>query len=109
MHSDQLCGLVAGYESVRRTNKWGFTVTSFLISVVDDDESVRRTTKRLIESFGYRASVFESAEVLLRSGELRDISCLIIDINMPRLNGLQLQSRLAAEGYSIPIIFISAY
>src|SRR5258708_34607166 len=84
-------------------------MTRNLISVVDDDESIRRTTKLLIESFGYRAAVFESAEVLLRSGQLHDTSCLIVDIHMPGINGLQLQSQLVAEGCSIPIIFITAY
>ena len=84
-------------------------MTSNLISVVDDDESIRRTTKLLIESFGYRAAVFESAEIFLRFGKLYDTSCLIVDINMPGINGLQLQSQLAAEGCSIPIIFITAY
>jgi len=84
-------------------------VAGNLISVVDDDESIRRTTKLLIESFGYRASVFESAEAFLRSGELHDTSCLIVDVNMPGINGLQLQSQLAAEGCAIPIIFITAY
>jgi len=84
-------------------------VTSNLISVVDDDESIRRTTKLLIESFGYRAAVFESAEIFLRSGQLYDTSCLIADINMPGINGLQLQRQLAAEGCSIPIIFVTAY
>jgi FixJ family two-component response regulator len=84
-------------------------VTSNLISVVDDDESIRRSTKLLIESFSYRAAVFESAEIFLRSGQLHDTSCLIVDINMPGINGLQLQSQLVAEGCSIPIIFITAY
>jgi len=84
-------------------------VAGNLISVVDDDESIRRTTKLLIESFGYRASVFESAEAFLRSGELHDTSCLIVDVQMPGINGLQLQSQLAAEGCAIPIIFITAY
>ena len=82
---------------------------SNLISVVDDDESVRRTTKLLIESFGYRAAVFESAEVLLRSRQLHDTSCLIVDVQMPGISGLELQSQLAAKGCSIPIIFITAY
>jgi len=84
-------------------------VTKNLISVVDDDESVRRTTKLLIESFGFRALAFESAESFLRSGQLQDNSCLIVDIQMPGMNGLQLQSYLAAEGCGIPIIFITAY
>lgn len=80
-----------------------------LISIVDDDESVRRTTKLLIESFGYRATVFESAETLLRLGQLNKTSCLIVDIQMPGMNGLQLQRHLATAGWSIPIIFITAY
>ena len=79
------------------------------ISVVDDDESVRRTTKLLIESSGYQAAAFESAENLFNSGQLDDTSCLIIDVRMPRMNGLQLQSHLAAAGSRISIIFITAY
>ena len=84
-------------------------MTESLISVVDDDESVRRTTMLLIESFGFRAAAFESAETFLRSGHLRDTSCLIVDVQMPGMNGLQLQSHLAAAGCGIPIIFITAY
>jgi FixJ family two-component response regulator len=84
-------------------------VTGDLISVVDDDESVRRTTTLLIESFGFRAATFESAETFLKSGHLRDTSCLIVDVQMPGMNGLQLQSHLAAAGCGIPIIFITAY
>jgi len=84
-------------------------VASNLISIVDDDESVRRTTKLLVESFGYRAAVFESAESFLKSDQLFHTSCLVVDIQMPGMDGLQLQSHLADEGYSIPIIFITAY
>ena len=80
-----------------------------LISVVDDDESIRRTTTLLIQSFGFRAAAFESAEAFLRSGYLHDTSCLIVDVQMPGMNGLQLQSHLAASGCGIPIIFITAY
>jgi FixJ family two-component response regulator len=80
-----------------------------LVSVVDDDESVRRSTSLLVQSFGYRAAVFASAEGFLRSERLRDTSCLILDVHMPDMNGLQLQSHLTAEGYGIPIIFITAY
>jgi FixJ family two-component response regulator len=84
-------------------------VTRNLISVIDDDESVRRTTTLLIESFGFRAAAYESAESFLRSGQIRDTSCLIVDVQMPGMNGLQLQSHLAAAGCGIPIIFITAY
>jgi FixJ family two-component response regulator len=84
-------------------------VAKNLISVIDDDESVRRTTTRLIESFGFRGAAFESAENFLGSGHLNDTSCLIVDVQMPGMNGLQLQSQLAAAGCSIPIIFITAH
>ena len=80
-----------------------------LISIIDDDESVRRTTIRLIESFGFRAAAFESAEDFLGSGHLNDTSCLIVDVRMPGTNGLQLQSQLAASDCRIPIIFVTAY
>ncbi|MGE5112789.1 MAG: response regulator transcription factor, partial [Acidobacteriaceae bacterium] len=75
------------------------------ISVVDDDESTRKSTTLLIESFGFQAAGFESAESLLKSGQLSETLCLIVDVRMPGMNGLQLQSHLAAAGYKIPIIF----
>jgi FixJ family two-component response regulator len=84
-------------------------VATSLISVVDDEECVRRTTTLLIESFGFRAAAFQSAETFLKSGQLRDTSCLIVDVQMPSMNGLQLQGHLAAAGLSVPIIFITAY
>jgi len=84
-------------------------VTTNLISVVDDDESVRRSTRLLVESFGYRAAVFESAEGFLRFGQLRDTSCLVLDVQMPGMDGLELQTQLAAEGCGIPVIFITAH
>jgi len=80
-----------------------------LISLVDDDESIRRTTTLLIQSFGFQAAAFESAESLLKSSQLQETSCLIVDVQMPGMNGLQLQRQLAASGYKIPIIFITAY
>jgi FixJ family two-component response regulator len=87
----------------------GVEMTRGLISVVDDDESIRRTTTFLIESFGFRAAAFESAESFLKSGQLHDTSCLIVDVQMPGMNGLELQSQLAAAGYDIPIVFMTAY
>jgi len=64
---------------------------------------------RLIRSFGFTVMVFASAEEFLRFGSLQDTSCLVLDVHMPGMSGLQLQSHLAAAGYRIPIIFITAY
>jgi FixJ family two-component response regulator len=96
-------------QTIRSTLRGELRVAKNLISVVDDDESIRRTTTLLIESFGFRAAAFESAEGFLKSGQLHDTSCLIVDVQMPGMNGLQLQSHLAAAGCGIPIIFITAY
>lgn len=79
------------------------------ISVVDDDESVRRTTALLIQSFELQPAVFESAESLLKSDQLQQTSCLIVDVQMPGMNGLELQRHLAMSGYKIPIIFVTAF
>jgi FixJ family two-component response regulator len=83
--------------------------TQSLITVIDDDEAIRRTTTFLIQSFGFRAAAFESAESFLKSGQLQDTSCLILDVQLPGMNGLELQSKLASGGHSIPIIFITSY
>jgi len=96
-------------QTIRSALRGEFGVTKNLISVIDDDESIRRTTTLLIESFGFRAAAFESAEGFLRSGQLHDTSCLLVDVQMPGMNGLQLQSHLAAAGCGIPIVFITAY
>jgi FixJ family two-component response regulator len=80
-----------------------------LVSVVDDDDSMRRAMGRLIRSFGFTVVVFASAEEFLVSGHLRDTSCLILDVHMPRMNGLQLQAYLVQAGFLMPIIFITAY
>ena len=80
-----------------------------LISVVDDDESIRRTTALLIESFGFQPAVFDSPESFLKSGQLPETSCLIVDVQMPGMNGLQLQRCLAASGCNTPVIFVTAF
>ena len=80
-----------------------------LISVVDDDESVRRSISRLMKSAGFRAENFASAEDFIRSGRAKDSACLILDLQMPGMDGLQLQRHLAAAGYRIPIIFITGH
>jgi FixJ family two-component response regulator len=79
------------------------------ISIVDDDDLVREAMKSLMRSLGYDASTFGSAEEFLCSEQISRTSCLITDLHMPGLNGLDLQERLTAQGYRFPIIFLTAY
>ena len=83
--------------------------TKPLISIVDDDESVREAAEGLMKSLGYNAVAFASAEDFLRSLELSQTACLIADINMPGMSGLDLHRRLSASGPRIPTILITAY
>jgi FixJ family two-component response regulator len=80
-----------------------------MISIVDDDPVVRDATADLINSLGYATLAFESAEQFLQSGHVEDTSCLVTDLQMPGMNGLDLQSLLLKKGYNIPIIFITAF
>ena len=80
-----------------------------LISIVDDDESVRDALKSLIDSMGFRAEVFASGEAFLNSPHISQTDCLIADVRMPGMSGLELQERLNAANSSIPIVFISAH
>ena len=80
-----------------------------MISIVDDDESVREATKGLVRSLGYVAVTFESAEEFLNSGRMRDTSCVIADVQMPGVSGVELQDRLIADGHRLPMIFITAF
>jgi FixJ family two-component response regulator len=80
-----------------------------IVSVVDDDPMVRDSTVDLLNSYGYTALGFETAEEFLNSGEVANTCCLITDQNLPGLSGTELQSHLFAAGYRTPIIFITAY
>ena len=80
-----------------------------LISIVDDDESVRETTTGLMRSLGFAAQAYSSAEEFLASDWIARTACLIVDVNMPGMTGLELCSRLVAMGQSIPTIVITAY
>ena len=80
-----------------------------LVSIVDDDDSVRTAMSSLVRSLGYEACVFASAEAFLASPRLQDTACLIADIQMPGMSGLDLQSALHARRHRIPIIFITAF
>jgi len=79
-----------------------------IISIVDDDASNREAVSTLLRSAGFTAETFASAEDFLASGHLHQTRCLILDLRMPGMNGLELQQLLAAAKYQIPIIFITA-
>ena len=78
-----------------------------LLCVVDDDESVRESLPDLIKEFGFAARAFSSAEEFLSSGSVDETSCLILDIAMPGMSGLELREELQRRGQEIPIIFIT--
>jgi FixJ family two-component response regulator len=80
-----------------------------LISIVDDDDSLRNSLNNLIRSVGFRAQGFCSAEAFLNSNQLRDTACLILDVRMPGMSGLELQRQLVATNCGIPIIFITSH
>ncbi len=84
-------------------------VDSPVISIIDDDPSVRKATDGLVRSLGYRSLTFASAEDFLQSDHIEDTSCVITDVQMPGLSGVELQSVLIARGARMPIIFITAY
>jgi FixJ family two-component response regulator len=78
-------------------------MSQLLIAIVDDEEPVRDATKSLVRSLGYRASTFASADDFLKSEQIHGTSCLITDVQMPGLSGIDLQEQLVARGHCIPI------
>jgi FixJ family two-component response regulator len=79
------------------------------ISIVDDDDSVRRATRALLRSVGYEVETFASAELFLESDALRETECLVLDVRMPGMDGLELQRRLNEAKSRVPIIFVTAH
>src|SRR6516164_251485 len=80
-----------------------------LIAIVDDDELARDGIRELVESFRYKAVTFSSAAHFLDSGVIAETTCLITDLQMPGLNGLDLQEALKLQGNQIPVILVTAY
>ncbi len=80
-----------------------------LISVIDDDDSVRAATKSLLSSLGWTVHAFASAQEFLDSPRLADSSCLLVDVQMPRMSGIELQQVLKGCGRPIPMIFVTAF
>jgi len=79
------------------------------VAVVEDDDSVRQAMKHLLQLLGYATASFASAEDFLKSGRVRDTACLITDVHLPGVSGVELQRRLILDGHRIPIIFITAF
>lgn len=86
----------------------GTRLNDTLISVVDDDESIRDSTRMLLRSAGYEVATFESGELFLKSDAVIFTGCLILDIRMPGMNGLELQRLLNLSDAGVPIIFVTA-
>jgi FixJ family two-component response regulator len=82
---------------------------SKLVAIVDDDDSVRGTLQELLRSPGFSSRAFDSAEAFLGSGHHPETACLITDIRMPGMSGLELQAKLNSERCRIPTIFITAH
>ncbi len=80
-----------------------------MISIIDDDPCVREATASLVRSHGLRTVNFASAEDFLASDRVADTACLILDIHLPGLSGIELQQRLRAEGRKTPVIFMTAF
>jgi FixJ family two-component response regulator len=80
-----------------------------LISIVDDDDAVRNSLDDLIRSIGFGTQGFSSADAFLSSNQARDTACLILDVRMPGMNGIDLQRQIVAANWRIPIIFITSH
>ena len=83
--------------------------TKTLISIIDDDEDVREAIAGQMKSRGFTVEAFPSAVDFLAGPNVRDTTCLIVDVHMPRMTGIELHRRLVEAGYAIPTILITAY
>jgi FixJ family two-component response regulator len=100
--------IVSDYR-VRQTHTMTSDRNRLVVAIVDDDQSIQRALKDLMESAGLLALCFGSAEEFLESNQCNEIACLAADIRMPGMSGLDLQAKLKAQGCRIPIIFITAH
>ena len=95
LYADYLCRVASGEKSN-------------VIAIVDDDELVRSALEGLMKAAGFTALAFASGEEFLNSGQLERTACLIADIRMPGMSGLELQSKLSKDHHKIPVVFITA-
>jgi len=96
-------------EALGRSFREGTVVNKPRISVIDDDGAVRRAVSNLLASADFQADLFASAEEFLRSGLVPGTGCLILDVKMPGMSGVELQEQLIASATHVPIIFITAH
>jgi FixJ family two-component response regulator len=80
-----------------------------IVSIVDDDLSVRESLKMLFESANFDAEIFASAEEFLSAGHLGESACLVLDVRLPGISGIELQNQLRADGHTVAVIFITAH
>jgi two-component system, LuxR family, response regulator FixJ len=80
-----------------------------VIAIVDDDESFREALERFLGTFAFRVRTFASGEEFLQSSELRSVACLLLDVAMPGMSGLEVQQQLQARGLRIPTVFVTAH
>ena len=78
------------------------------VAIVDDDSSMRKSMERLLNAFGYKTVAFDSAERFLESDRAETLGCLVLDIHLGKMSGIQLRRRLSETGFSLPVIFVTA-
>ena len=101
--------MIAPWSTERYVATMATQTKAKLIAIVDDDELMRSALQGMLKSVGLPSQAFESAEEFLNSGQQRQTACLIVDIRMPGMSGLELQAKLNAEHCRIPTIFITAH
>jgi len=101
--------MIARLSTARYVASMATQTKAKLVAIVDDDELMRSALQGMLKSVGFRSQAFESAEEFLNSGQQRQTACLIVDIRMPGMSGLELQAKLNAEHCRIPTIFITAH
>jgi len=107
MRSDGIVGRPHG--GFERTARGGGVTKKVLVSVVEDDRFFRESMRRLMRSLGYVAEAFPSAADFLASPRLAETACLIADVHMPAMTGIELYRRLIDAGHAIPTILVTAY
>jgi CheY-like chemotaxis protein len=98
-----------GLSRIRHSERIAKVPQNLLISIIDDDEAVRAAVENLVRSLGLGVTTFASAEDFLKSSRLGEIACVITDVHMPGMTGVELQSSLLAQGHNLPMIFITAF